>query len=107
MVEEYRAPPHASEWGVLQSVTPKRGCPAETLRTWVRQAQRDPGHRSGLTTSERERLKVTVMLTKSWSIYPQDTGLEPVANPPCWASKTAASLNLTVRMIPLPVGVVQ
>ena len=42
---------------MLQSVTPKRGCPAETLRTWVRQAQRDAGHRSGLTTGERERLK--------------------------------------------------
>jgi transposase-like protein len=24
---------------------------------WVRQAQRDTGHRPGLTTSERERLK--------------------------------------------------
>ena len=30
---------------------------AETLRKWVRLAQRDAGHRPGLTTSERERLK--------------------------------------------------
>ena len=37
-----------------------------------------------------------VKLTKSSSIDPQDTGLQPVANPPYWASKTAASLNLTV-----------
>ena len=38
----------------------------------------------------------TVKLTKSWSIYPQDTGLEPVVNPPYWASETAISLNLTI-----------
>ena len=37
-----------------------------------------------------------VKLTKSTSIDPQDTGLELVANPPCWASKTAVSLNLTI-----------
>ena len=56
MVEEHQEA-HASEWAVLQSVAPKLGCTAETLRKWVRQAQRDAGHRPGLTTSERERLK--------------------------------------------------
>ena len=39
---------------------------------------------------------LAVKLTKSSSIDPQDTGLEPVANPPCWASETAVSLNLTI-----------
>ena len=48
MVEEHREA-HASAWAVLQSVAPKLGCTAETLRTWVRQAQRDAGHRPGLT----------------------------------------------------------
>ena len=38
----------------------------------------------------------TVNLTKSWSIYPQDAGLEPVVNPLYWASETAISLNLTI-----------
>ena len=35
----------------------KMGCTAETLRKWVRRAERDAGQRPGLTTSERERLK--------------------------------------------------
>ena len=55
MVEERREA-HAPEWAVLQSVPPQFGCTAETLRTWVRQAQRGAGHRPGLTTSEREPL---------------------------------------------------
>ena len=42
MVEEHREA-HASAWAVLQSVAPKLGCTAETLRQWVRQAQRDAG----------------------------------------------------------------
>ncbi len=56
MVEEHREA-HASEGAVLQSVAPKLGCTPETLRKWLRQAQRDAGHRPGLSTSERERLK--------------------------------------------------
>ena len=48
---------------------------------------------------------LTVKLTKSSSIDPQDAGGQPVANPPCWASRTVVSLNLTVSMIPLPIGV--
>lgn len=55
MVEEHREA-HGSEWAGLQSVTPKLGCTAETLCKWVRQAQRDAGHRPGLTTSKRDRL---------------------------------------------------
>ena len=56
IVEEH-GEAHASEWAVLQSVAPKLGGTAETLRKWVRQAQRAAGHRPGLTTSARERLK--------------------------------------------------
>ena len=41
---------------------------------------------------------LTVKLTKSSSSDPQDTGLEPVANPPCWGSETAVSLNLTIPL---------
>lgn len=39
------------------SIAEKIGCAAETLRSWVRQAERDQGKRSELTTEERQRLK--------------------------------------------------
>jgi len=49
---------HASEWAALGSIAAKIGCTAETLRGWVRQAERDQGLRAGTTSEERERLKV-------------------------------------------------
>lgn len=46
-----------SRWAAVKSIASKLGCSAETLRAWVIQAERDSGHRSGLTTSDKERLK--------------------------------------------------
>jgi transposase-like protein len=43
--------------GTILSIAGKIGCTAETLRSWVRQAERDVGQRAGLTTDERERIK--------------------------------------------------
>jgi len=48
---------HASQWAAIESIASKIGCTAETLRKWVRQAERDEGRRPGLTSQERERLK--------------------------------------------------
>ena len=48
---------YPSQWSAMESIAPKIGCTAETLRKWVRQAERDQGRREGLTTSDRERLK--------------------------------------------------
>ncbi len=48
---------HESQWAAIASVAAKLGCTAETLRKWVRQAERDAGQRPGLTTEERQRLK--------------------------------------------------
>jgi len=48
---------HESQWAAISAIAAKIGCTAETLRKWVRQAERDQGRRNGLTTSERERLK--------------------------------------------------
>ena len=56
MVREHEAE-HASQWATICSIAAKIGCSAETLRHWVRQAERDARQRPGLTTDERQRLK--------------------------------------------------
>ena len=56
MVSEH-AKDHASEWEAIVSIAAKIGCTGETLRGWVRQAERDRGLRPGLTSNERDRMK--------------------------------------------------
>ena len=46
-----------SQWAAIGSIAAKMGCTPETLRKWVRQAERDQGRRAGVTSSERDRLK--------------------------------------------------
>jgi transposase len=48
---------HTSQWATITSIASKIGCNPETLRSWVRQAERDEGKRPGLMTDERERIK--------------------------------------------------
>jgi len=48
---------HASQWAAISSIAAKIGCNPETLRGWIRQAERDQGKRPGLTTDEQERIK--------------------------------------------------
>ena len=48
---------HTSQWAAIGSIASKIGCTGETLRKWVRQAERDRGQRPGLTSDERERMK--------------------------------------------------
>src|SRR4051812_4687026 len=46
---------HASQSAAISSIAAKIGCAPETLRHWVRQAERDQGRRAGPTTAEHER----------------------------------------------------
>ena len=39
------------------AIAPKIGCIAETLRVWVRQAEKDSGVRDGATSAERDKIK--------------------------------------------------
>jgi transposase-like protein len=48
---------HESQWAAMSSIASKIGCTAETLRKWVRQAERDQGIRGGLSGTDRDRLK--------------------------------------------------
>ena len=57
MVFEHQAE-HGSQWATILSIAGKIGCAAQSLHRWVGQAERDGGKRAGLSTTERERLKV-------------------------------------------------
>jgi len=48
---------HVSQWAAIGSIAAKIGCTTETLRGWVRQAERDRGLRGGPTSQEHERIK--------------------------------------------------
>jgi transposase len=48
---------YPTQWAAITSIAAKIGCTPETLRSWVRQAERDAGQRAGLTTDERARMK--------------------------------------------------
>jgi transposase len=48
---------YGSQWEAIVAIGAKIGCTAESLRRWVRQAERDQGTRPGPTTIEVERIK--------------------------------------------------
>src|ERR671921_1418958 len=48
---------HGSQYAAIRSIAAKIGCSGETLRNWVRQAERDQGLRAGPTATEQERIK--------------------------------------------------
>ena len=48
---------HGLQWAAMCSIAAKFGCTTETLRRWVRQAERDSAARPGMTSDDRERLR--------------------------------------------------
>jgi transposase-like protein len=56
LVQE-QAPQHPSQWAAITTIAPKLGCTKETLRRWVREAERDAGLRPGPTRADEDRIK--------------------------------------------------
>ena len=48
---------YPSQWAAITSIAEKIGCSGETLRNWVRQAERDTGERPGISSLQQERLR--------------------------------------------------
>ena len=48
---------YPSQWSAMESIASKIGCTAETLRRWVRRAERDAGRRAGPVRDQLARLK--------------------------------------------------
>ena len=57
MVQEHRGE-YPSLWAAVESIALKIGCVPQTLHEWVKRHEIDTGLRDGVTTDERERLKV-------------------------------------------------
>ena len=48
---------YPSQWRAICSIGEQLGVHHESLRVWVRRAEVDGGHRPGLSTDERQRMK--------------------------------------------------
>src|SRR6267143_2031064 len=72
MVFEH-AQDHASQWATITSIAEKIGCAAETLRSWVRQAEREP-------TMTREHVQAVMVFTDGMLFNQRARLAEPSAS---------------------------
>ena len=56
MVVEHQGS-YETQSAAVAAIAPKIGCIPETLRVWVRQAEKDSGVRGGATSAERDKIK--------------------------------------------------
>ena len=45
-------------WAAIESIAPMIGCTAQTLLDWIKRDEIDRGVRDGVSSDERERIKV-------------------------------------------------
>ena len=88
MVFDHQAE-HPSQWAAINSIAGKIGCTDETLRNWVRQAERDQGLRGGPTTEDSAKIKALErenrelrQPTRSCAVYPVEQAV-PRTAPEC------------------------
>jgi transposase len=48
---------HPSRWAAIVSIAGKIGCTSQTLNEWLKQAERDSGHKPGLTSDMAAKLR--------------------------------------------------
>jgi transposase len=49
---------HPSMWAAIETIAPMIGCTPQTLLEWVKRDEVDRGMRDGVSTDERERIKL-------------------------------------------------
>jgi transposase len=60
---------HASQWSAIGSIAAKIGCTAETLRKWVRQAEREQERIKVLEREVRELRQANEILRKASAYF--------------------------------------
>ena len=55
-MQEHRGE-YPSLWAAIESIAPKIGCVAQTLNEWVKRDEIDTGARTGVTTTDLQRMK--------------------------------------------------
>src|SRR5215218_1600839 len=68
---------YPSQWKAIESIAEKLSINHETLRIWVRRAETDAGHRPGLTTDERTRLRELERENKELRRANDISGIDP------------------------------